>query len=377
MSRTLKDIHQAIEQWAPAATAQSYDNVGLLIGRMERPVSSVLIALDLTPDVVREAIEMKADCILTHHPLIFRPLKRLTDDAFESSMALQLAEAGIALYAAHTNLDAARDGVSFQLARDLGVQDPSFLSHLDEGIVKLAVFVPVDDADTVRNAMFEAGGGHIGGYSECSFTTAGSGTFRPGSDTTPHIGQSAGPRESVSEVRIEMEVPRWHLGRVLAAMKGAHPYEEVAHDIIPVEQSFRDAGIGAIGKLATPMSLAAFLDRTARALDNPALRYVGHPEANIQTVAVCGGSGSDFIGLAMKAGADVYVTADITYHRYFEVLNTDGQPRMALINAGHFETEHCTEDLLADRLTEQFPGIRFLTTRHRTSPVQTWVARHS
>lgn len=377
MSRTLKDIHQAIERWAPAATAQSYDNVGLLIGRMERPVSSVLIALDLTPDVVREAIDMQADCVLTHHPLIFKPFKRLTDDSLESSMALQLAEAGIALYAAHTNLDAARDGVSFQLARDLGVQNPSFLSHLDEGIVKVAVFVPVEDAETVRNAMFEAGGGHIGGYSECSFTTAGSGTFRPGSNTNPHIGQAAGPRESVSEVRIEMEVPRWHMGRVISAMTDAHPYEEVAHDIIPVEQSFRDAGIGAVGKLAAPMSLADFLDRTARALDNPALRYVGDPEAIIETVAVCGGSGSDFIGLAMQAGADAYVTADITYHRYFEVLDHDGRAHMALVNAGHFETEHCTEDLLADRLSEQFPGIRFVTTRHRTAPVHTWVARRS
>ena len=375
MSHTGSDLHRAIEAWAPAATAQSYDNVGLLVGRTSRPLSRVLIALDLTPEIVQEAIDMEADCILTHHPLIFKPLKRLTDGGLESSMALSLAEAGIALYAAHTNLDAARDGVSFQLARDLGVQDPTFLATLDEGIVKLAMFCPLDNAEAVRDAMFAAGGGQIGGYSECSFTTAGSGTFKPGKGTNPHIGTSSGTRETVSEVKIEMEVARWRLSRVVAAMQEAHPYEEVAYDVIPVEQGFRDAGIGAIGNLDSPMSLGDFLNHTARRLDNPALRFVGDPAQQVQTIAVCGGSGSDFIGQAMGAGADVYVTADITYHRYFEVLGTDGLPRMALVNAGHFETEHCTEDLLADRLTRELPGVRFVTTKHRSAPVRTWVAK--
>ena len=222
--------------------------------------------------------------------------------------------------------------------------------------------------------MFAAGGGHIGGYAECSFTAAGAGTFRPGEGTNPFIGRTAGPRETVSEVRIEMEVPRWHLSQVVHAMKGAHPYEEVAYDVLKVEQSFREAGLGAIGTLPEPTTLADFLDRTARALDNPALRYVGDPGAKIQTVAVCGGSGSDFIRHAAGAGADVYVTSDITYHRYFETLGNDGHPRMALINAGHFETERCTEDLLADRLSGLLPAVRFVTTVHRTSPVRTWVA---
>ena len=374
MSRTVKDLHDALESWAPAATAQSWDNVGLLIGRMDRPIRRVLIALDLVPSVVEEAIEKQADCVLTHHPLLFKPLKKLTDSTLESSLALRMAEAGIALYTSHTNLDAARDGVSFKLARRLGVKRPAFLTALDDAIVKVAVFCPVEQADAVRDAMFAAGGGHIGGYAECSFTTAGAGTFRPGEGTNPFIGRTAGPRETVSEVRIEMEVPRWNLSAVLAGMKTAHPYEEVAYDMIPVEQSFREAGLGAIGKLEQPVSLRDFLNTTSRALNAPAVRYVGNPEQMVHTVAVCGGSGSDFIGRAMSAGADVYVTADVTYHRYFEVLGTDGHPRMALINAGHFETERCTEDLLADRLSALLPGVRFETTSHRTSPVRTWVA---
>ncbi len=374
MSTTVGDIHRSLEEWAPAATAQSYDNVGLLVGRMNKGVSKAIVALDVTPQVIEEAIDGQADCIITHHPLIFKPLKRLTDSSLESSMALRLAEAGIALYATHTNLDAARDGVSFQLAKDLGVREPEFLSTLTDSIVKVIVFCPVDSVEGVRDAMFAAGAGQIGKYSECSFASAGSGTFRPGSDTNPHIGQTNGPREQVSELRLEMEVPRWKLSAVMRAMKEAHPYEEVAYDVIKVEQDFRDAGIGAVGNLAKPVTLREFLNATAHALDNPALRYVGDPDAVVNRVAVCGGSGSDFIGLAKAAGADVYVTADVTYHRYFEVLNNDGHPSMALINAGHFETERCTEDLLVDFLTQRFPGVRFAATKHRTAPVKTWVA---
>ena len=157
-------------------------------------------------------------------------------------------------------------------------------------------------------------------------------------------------------------------------MNQAHPYEEVAYDVIPVEQTYRDAGIGAVGDLPQVVSLGAFLDTVAKALDNPALRIVGDTEMPVRRVAVCGGSGSDFIGLAMRSGADVYVTADITYHRYFEVLDREGSPRMALVNAGHFETERCTEDLLVDRLTPLLPGVRFMTTKHRTAPVKTWVS---
>lgn len=375
MSSTVSDIHDIIQAWAPAATAQSYDNVGLLVGRMKQSVSRVLVALDLTPQVLDEAIETKADCIVTHHPLLFKPLKRLTDDSLESSMALRLAENGISLYAAHTNLDAARDGVSFQLARDLGVAEPEFLSTLSESLVKLVVFCPVDAAEAVREAMFSAGAGQIGGYSECSFSSAGSGTFKPGDGTDPHLGQSGGTREQVSELRIEVEVPRWHLSAVVQAMNSAHPYEEVAHDIIPLEQEYRDAGIGAVGNLSSPVTLDAFLNTIARALDNKAMRVVGNPEAKIERVAVCGGSGSDFVGLAMRSGADVYVTADITYHRYFEVLEDDGSIRMALVNAGHYETEQCTENLLVDRLTQALPGVRFTATKTRTAPVRTWVAR--
>ena len=374
MSVTIADIHAAVEHWAPSGTAQSYDNVGLQIGRSNKSVSKALIALDLTPQVVNEAIETRADLVLTHHPLIFKPLSHLTDTSLVSSMALTLAEHGIALYAAHTNLDAARDGVSFELARILGLSNVEFLGGLKGSVVKLVVFVPTSHIDDVQNAIHAAGGGQIGTYSSCSFSHGGTGQFKPTPSSSPFLGHAAGDLVKVSEVRLEVEVARWQLPRVLSAMIDAHPYEEVAHDIIPVETEFKNAGIGAIGQLSTPTTLGAFLDRVCSVLDNPALRYVGDPSKSIQKVAVCGGSGSDFIQLAQKNDADVYITADVTYHRFFDVLDQEGMPDMALIDAGHYETEKMTEDLLVRWLSTQFPSVQWVKTNSRTSPVKTWTA---
>jgi len=375
MSVQLKDIDSALMDWAPAGTAQSYDNVGLQIGRLSKNVARCLIALDLTPDVVREAINSDVDCVITHHPLIFKPLSDLTDGSLVSSMALDLAEAKIALYAIHTNLDAAHGGVSFELAKSLGLENIEFLSGLENSVVKLVLFVPIDHIDAVRDAAFGAGAGQIGNYSECSFSHGGSGTFRPGDSSEPFSGSAGGPRESVNEVKLEMQVSSWQLNAVLDAVQEVHPYEEVAHDIIPIENEFKGAGIGAVGTLAAPTTLASFLDSVSIALNNPGLRYVGDEGLKVGKVAVCGGSGSDFIGLAGKAGADVYVTADVTYHRFFEVMNQDGQIDMALIDAGHYETESMTESLLCNWLSERFPDVEWIRTSVKTSPVKTWTGK--
>jgi len=372
MSVRIGDIESALMDWAPAETAQSYDNVGLQIGRLSMAVNRCLVALDVTPEVVREAKSIKADCVFTHHPLIFKPLSNLTDDSLVSSMALDLAEAGIALYAIHTNLDAARDGVSFELAKTLGLQNIEFLSGIEDKVLKLVLFVPVDHIDSVRDAALSAGAGQIGNYSECSFSHGGSATFRPGAMSDPFSGNAGGPRESVNEIRLEMQVARWVLKDVLAAVKKVHPYEEVAHDVIAVENEFKNAGIGAIGSLAEPTSLASFLNSASSVLENPGLKYVGNEQMIIDKVAVCGGSGSDFIGLARKAGADVYVSADITYHRFFEVMDQSGQIEMAIVDAGHYETESMTESLLCNWLRERFPEVEWVRTSVRTSPVKTW-----
>jgi dinuclear metal center YbgI/SA1388 family protein len=327
----------------------------------------------MTPDVLEEARAMHAELIVTHHPLLFRGIKRVTPDDLVPGLVLGLAEHGIALYSIHTNLDAARDGVSFELARRLGVRDVTFLSGLEDVVRKLVTFVPPEHADAVHQAMAAAGAGRIGAYEACAFRSEGTGQFRPGSGSTPHIGQPGGPLESVREIRLEMEVVSHRVSAVLDALREAHPYEEVAYDLYPVEQSYRDAGLGAVGQLPEPLALGAFLDRVADVLASPGLRYAGDPERPVQRIAVCGGSGSDFIPLARRAGADVYVTADITYHTWFNVMATDGTIDMALVDPGHYETERLTEDLLRDHLADNIPGVTWHVTGTRTAPVRTWI----
>lgn len=366
---TIRDLHRTLSSWAPPATAQSYDNVGLQVGDMDAPARRVLVALDCTPQVIEEADEIGADLILAHHPVIFRPLKRVVAGPGPSGLIYELASRGIGLYACHTNLDAARGGVSFALAEKLGLREIDLLGGMDDQLLKLTTFVPEDDFEAVRSAIAGAGAGVIGEYDSCAFTTNGTGYFRPSQEANPHLGE-ADRLESVAEVRIEAQLPLWRRGAVLAALEEAHPYEEVAYFIEPLDQETREVGLGAIGELEEAEPLSAFLDRVASALDTPTLRYVGDDERSVRRVAVCGGSGSDFLGLARKAGADAYVTADVTYHTYFQALGADGEPEIAFIDAGHYETEAMTEELLVDWLGERHPDTEWVRTRHRTSPVR-------
>jgi hypothetical protein len=233
--------------------------------------------------------------------------------------------------------------------------------------------VPDDAFDPVRQALAEAGAGQIGDYEACAFSVEGTGFFKPGSGTDPHIGEAGGDVESAAERKLEVEVARWDLGTVMTALQEAHPYEEVAYDLYPVKQKNSRAGLGALGHLADPMPLSAFLDRVATRLDADSLRYAGDPEARVERVAVCGGAGSDFIGTARGTGADAYVTADVKYHEFFDVLDPEGSPQMALIDPGHYETEALTEQLLRDWLAERFSDVAWHRTDTTTSPMRTFV----
>ena len=372
---TIADITDALEAWAPPGSAQDYDNVGLQVGDATRSVDTALLALDATPQVLDEAKEHDADLVVTHHPLLFRPLDGVTADSYVSNLALRFAEAGIGLYSIHTNLDAAPGGVSFALADRLGLTNIGFLDGFDETLYKLAVFVPEDAFDPVREALADAGAGRIGDYEACAFSVAGTGFFKPGDDADPHIGTAGGDVESADERKLEVEVARWNLGRVLGALEAAHPYEEVAYDLYPVHQKNTRAGLGALGHLPSPEPLSAFLDRVANRLDADSLRYAGTDEASVERVAVCGGAGSDFIGTARGAGADAYVTADVTYHEFFDVLGTDGTPEMALVDPGHYETEALTEALLRNWLANRFADVDWTRTDTRTSPMNTYTPR--
>ena len=370
---TIAEISKSLEAWAPPGSAQDYDNVGLQVGDRNRRVRSALIALDMTPDVLAEASALQAQLIITHHPLLFKPLRSVTTNSFESNLALRLAEARIGLYSIHTNLDAAPGGVSFALADHLDLQDLDFMQGMPDATLKLAVFVPEDHARTVQEAMAEAGAGTIGEYEACAFEVDGTGYFKPGEGASPFIGEAGGGLESAREVKLEMEVPRWHLYAVRKAMVEAHPYEEVAHDVYSVEQPTTTAGLGAVGHLEEPMLLKEFLQLISTRLEAETLRYAGNPEAEVQRVAVCGGAGAGFVKQAMATGADAYVTSDVKYHDYFNVLDDSGNARMAFIDAGHYETEALTEALLWRYLRERFPTAAFTATSTRTSPMRRFV----
>lgn len=370
---TIAGITSALEAWAPPGSAQDYDNVGLQVGDARRAVDTALVALDATPKVLEEATSIDADLIITHHPLLFQPLEGVTADGYVSNLALRLAEENIGLYSIHTNLDAAPGGVSFALANRIGLTNVGFLDGYEETLYKLAVFVPKNAFDAVRTALADAGAGRIGDYEACAFAVEGTGFFKPGEDTDPHIGTAGGDVESAEERKLEVEVARWQLNEVLDALEEAHPYEEVAYDLYPVHQKNTRAGLGALGRLESPEPLSTFLDHVATQLEAGSLRYAGNGDASVEHVAVCGGAGSDFIGTALASGADAYVTADVTYHEFFQVLAPAGRPTMALVDPGHYETEALTEALLRDWLRERFPEVSWHRTETRTSPMQTFV----
>ncbi len=365
---SVKTISLAIENWAPKGTAESYDNVGLLLGRPDAEVSRGLVALDLTPAVVKEAIDLQAQLIVTHHPPIFKPTRSITSSDFVGSMLLTLAENGIAVYSAHTNIDSAVGGVSFELASRLELNEPQFLSPSTDAVSKIVTFVPTDSALKVRDAMSLAGAGRIGRYTSCSFATQGVGTFTPQDGAQPTKG-STGILETVEETRIEMEVERPRLSQTIKALKEAHPYEEVAYDVYPITKESTRTGLGVVGNLPSPESLFEFLERTRVALNCEALRFTGSSKKPIQRVAVCGGSGGSLIPDALRAGADAFVTSDLTYHRFFDVLDSEGSTKMALIDAGHYETEAFAEELLVQRLSAAVSDVRWEATGYRTSPI--------
>jgi len=366
----LADIESFFEQWAPRWTAWERDNVGIQIGLRSRKVSNLLIALDVTPRLVEEAVARKTDLIVTHHPLLFRPLSSISDSDPVGSLALSLAEKKIALFSAHTNLDSAAGGVSFTLAHALGIAKPTFLVPLKNTLVKIAVFVPEKHVDAVATAMADSGAGVIGEYQSCSFRMSGKGTFRGSGHSTPAIGKS-GRREEVDEFRLEMLVPRSRVTNVVAAMKSVHPYEEAAYDLYTLENGNPNVGMGAIGDLLKPMTLRAFLGHVKRTLHAGSLRFSGSLSQSVKRVAVCGGSGSELVDDALRAKADVFVTADVRYHAFQAA---DG--RIAMVDAGHYETEHVVLNSIADRLRSwanaRAEKIVVTLSKQSTNPIHTF-----
>ena len=335
MSVKCGDIATAIEKLAPLAMAESWDNVGLLVGKADHPASQVLLSVDVTPPVVEEAVELGATLIVSHHPFPFQSFRQIRTDTVNGAMLSKLLKHEIAVYAAHTNLDRATGGVNDALAARLGLFDSTPLQLYNEPLVKIVVFVPEEHEAKVWRAMSEAGAGHVGNYSDCSFRTKGVGTFMPQAGSNPFVGQTH-QLSSVAEVRLETIVPAAQSAKVVQAMLAAHPYEEVAYDIFALQNERPMGGLGRIGRLPAQLSLANFAVVVKAALGVDGVRVYGDIDTQVHSVAVCGGSGMDCAVQASSAGAAVLVTGDIRYHEAQEALAQG----LCLIDAGHFATEY-------------------------------------
>ncbi len=363
---TCGEIIKYIESWAPKGIAWSKDNVGLQVGSVERKVKNILLSLDLNMNVLNEAIKKNCNLIINHHPLLFNPIKKIDIDKDPASLIIEkLIKQDLTLYSAHTNLDFTKNGVSFELAKTLKLKNIRFLTNLKSTQYKLIIFVPDSHLEKVANTIFENGGGIIGEYSNCSFRTAGEGTFKGSEKTSPAFGKKL-KNEKVNEIKLEVLIDSWKLEKILSEVKKVHPYEEVAYDVYPINNENINYGMGAIGELDKPISSDEFLIHVAKCLKIKNFRHTKGNGKKIKTVAVCGGSGFELITDAINVGADSYITADIKYHTFF-----DNEEKLLLIDAGHYETEIIVLDEMNNRLSSLTKGkkIKVYKYSETTNPV--------
>lgn len=358
-------IVKIIEDWAPKQIAWEKDNVGLQVGSLRREISNILLCLDVNEKVVDEAIKRKCNLIISHHPLLFRSLKKLDIDKDNGSRIIEkLIKKDITLYSAHTNLDFTKEGVSFQLANKLRLVNQNFLLNLSSNQSKIAVFVPIDYANKVADAMHNAGAGISGEYSNCSFRSSGTGYFKGSEKSNPRFGVK-GKLERVDEVKIEVLVNSFDVSKVVSAIKQVHPYEEVAYDIYSLANENVNYGMGVIGELEKELSQKEFLNLITKSLNTKNLRFAQGLKSKIKKVAVCGGSGSDLLDAALKSNADAFVTADVKYHTF-----QDAENKILLVDAGHYETEVPVLDKIKMRLEKSLEDkIKVYKYPGSTNPV--------
>ncbi len=350
MSVTCLDIIHIMEQLAPKKLAESWDNVGLILGDEKKKIHKILVALDPSMEVIEEAVELEADMLLTHHPILFNGAKSIGPSTPEGAQILKMIQHNMVLYSAHTNLDCAKGGLNDYLAHKCKLKSTKLLNKTTtRSLYKLVVFVPIGHSEEVREAMCNSDAGHIDQYSDCTFSSKGTGTFKPLKGSNPYIGQ-IDKLEHVDEVRIETVVFESKLSETIRSMKEVHPYEEVAYDIYKVEQEGLAYGYGRIGKLENTLSLKAYAHLLKQELNLPSVRVVGDLEASISNVAVCTGSGMEFRYDAVRSGADVYVTGDMKYHNALDMKALG----LNLIDVGHYGSEIIVTSMLKAYLENHF-----------------------
>ncbi|MFT3936505.1 MAG: Nif3-like dinuclear metal center hexameric protein [Chitinophagaceae bacterium] len=359
----IAEIISCLEDIAHPSLQEDYDNAGLITGNSNQECTGAIISLDATEAVVQEAIDKNFNLVIAHHPIVFRGLKKINGKNYIEKTIIKAIKHDIAIYAIHTNLDNIQTGVNGMIAEKLGLTNCQILAPKKDTLKKLCVFVPEAQAAQVRNAIFEAGAGHIGNYSECSFNTNGTGTFKPGEGTTPFVGEK-GLQQKEPEIKIETVFPSWLERAVITAMKAAHPYEEVAFDIYSMDIPHQQTGAGMVGKLPKPVDETSFLQLVSKIFEVPVIRHTALLGKPIEKVAVCGGAGSFLISNAISAGAAIYITADMKYHEFF-----DANGRLVIADIGHYESEQFTIGLLHRFLQEKFPTFAALKTGVKTNPV--------
>jgi len=359
----LGEITSFLESVAPSSYQEDYDNSGLIIGNPDMEIKGALISLDCTESIIDEAIQLGLNLIISHHPIVFKGLKKFNGKSYVERVVIKAIKHDIAIFAIHTNLDHVQEGVNRKICERLGVLNGRILSPKSGILKKIVTYCPQDNAEIIRRAMFEAGAGHIGNYSECSFNTEGIGTFKALEGTDPFVGE-IGTQHQEQEMRLEMIYPAYLEKKILAAMYEVHPYEEVAYDLHTLDNSFDQVGSGMIGNLESDRDELDFLNFVKERLGAKVIRHTALRAKKIRRVAVCGGSGSFLLQNAINAGADIFITADFKYHEFF-----DAEGKLIIADVGHFESEQFTQELLLELITEKFPNFALRLTLQNTNPV--------
>lgn len=359
----IQEIADHIETFAPLALQESFDNAGLLVGNANEDITGILICIDITEKVLDEAIEKKCNLIVSHHPLIFSGVKKLTGQNYIQRCIIKAIQNNIAVYAAHTNIDNVLDGVNGRIADKIGLKNRKILTPKKNALLKLITYVPDTHLNIVRNALFETGAGTIANYDLCSFNSKGIGTFRANENTRPFVGERSQLHEE-AETRIELVLPKHLKNKVLKALLMSHPYEEPAYDFLLLENEWMQAGSGIIGELETEENEQDFLNRIKKTFKVGAVRHSPFINKKIKKVALCGGAGSSFLSDAMAQKADVFVSGDFKYHEFF-----DAENKILIADIGHFESEQFTKELFYEIITKKIPTFAVQISDINTNPI--------
>jgi dinuclear metal center YbgI/SA1388 family protein len=360
----IKDILLEIEQYAPLPLQEGFDNAGLQTGNVNQKATGALLCLDVTEPILDEAIDKGCNLIISHHPLAFKPFKSLTGSTCVERCIIKACKHDVAIYAAHTNLDNAAQGVNYHLGHLIGLQQLHVLCPQENALLKLVVFVPEASAETVRQALFHAGAGHIGEYDSCSFNTKGEGTFRPGKDCRPYCGEP-GKLHHEKEIRIETILPAFRKQATRQALLSVHPYQEPAFDFYPLNNSWNMAGSGMIGQLPESEETRRFLLRIKEQFKADCVKHSAYTGKKIRKVALCGGNGAFLLPEAIASGADAFITGEAKYNDFY-----DAEDKILLAVVGHYESEICTKDIFYKIISKKFPTFALHLSNVNSNPVK-------